>query len=338
MKLMSKDIGIDLGTSTTLVYVKGSGVVLNEPTVVAINDITGEVLAVGSAAKEMLGRTPDNIIAVKPLKGGVIANFYGTRMMLEEFISKAVKKGILSKPRVVICVPSGITDVEAMAVEQVANDAGAKEVYIMEEAMAAAIGAGIKVDSPEGSMIVDIGGGTTEVAVVSLGGIVASNAIRLAGDNLDHDIVEYIKDKYNVIIGENIAEEIKNTIGAAFSSMTEERMQVKGRNLSTGLPDTVVVTTSDIEKAMHRVLEEIVKTINLTLEKTPPELASDIMEKGIIICGGGAYIKNIDRYISDKVGIPVVIATNPLECVARGAGSALSNIEVLKKANKTRRR
>ena len=338
MKLMAKDIGIDLGTSTTLVYVKGSGVVLNEPTVVAINDITGEVLAVGGAAKEMLGRTPDNIVAVKPLKGGVIANFYGTRMMLEEFISKSVKKSMLTKPRVVICVPSGITDVEAMAVEQVAADAGAKEVYIMEEAMAAAIGAGIKVDSPEGSMIVDIGGGTTEVAVISLGGIVASNAIRLAGDNLDHDIIEYIKDKYNVIIGENIAEEIKNTIGAAFSSMTEERMQVKGRNLSTGLPDTITVTTSDIEKAMSRILEEIVKTINLTLEKTPPELASDIMEKGIIVCGGGAYIKNIDRYISDKVGIPVVIATNPLECVARGAGSALSNIEVLKKANKTRRR
>ncbi|MBQ8043349.1 MAG: rod shape-determining protein [Clostridia bacterium] len=338
MKLMAKDIGIDLGTSTTLVYVKGSGVVLNEPTVVAINDITGEVLAVGGAAKEMLGRTPDNIVAVKPLKGGVIANFYGTRMMLEEFISKAAKKSVLTKPRVVICVPSGITDVEAMAVEQVAADAGAKEVYIMEEAMAAAIGAGIKVDSPEGSMIVDIGGGTTEVAVISLGGIVASNAIRLAGDNLDHDIIEYIKDKYNVIIGENIAEEIKNTIGAAFSSMTEERMQVKGRNLSTGLPDTITVTTSDIEKAMSRILEEIVKTINLTLEKTPPELASDIMERGIIICGGGAYIKNIDRYISDKVGIPVLIATNPLECVARGAGSALSNIEVLKKANKTRRR
>ena len=338
MKLMAKDIGIDLGTSTTLVYVKGSGVVLNEPTVVAINDITGEVLAVGSVAKEMLGRTPDNIVAVKPLKGGVIANFYGTRMMLEEFISKATKKSMLSKPRVVICVPSGITDVEAMAVEQVANDAGAREVYIMEEAMAAAIGAGIKVDSPEGSMIVDIGGGTTEVAVISLGGIVASNAIRLAGDNLDYDIIEYVKDKYNVIIGENIAEEIKNTIGAAFSSMTEERMQVKGRNLSTGLPDTITVTTSDIEKAMSKILEEIVKTINLTLEKTPPELASDIMERGIIICGGGAYIKNIDRYISDKVGIPVLIATHPLECVARGAGSALSNIEVLKKANKTRRR
>ena len=338
MKFVAKDIGIDLGTSTTLVYVKGSGIVLNEPTVVAINDVTGEVLAVGSTAKEMLGRTPDNIVAVKPLKGGVIANFYGTRMMLEEFISKSVNKSIISKPRVVICIPSGITDVEERAVEEVAYNAGAKEVYVMEEAMAAAIGAGIKVDSPEGSMIVDIGGGTTEIAVISLGGIVASNAIRTAGDDLDHDIIEYIKDKYNVIIGDNIAEEIKNTIGAAFSSMTEERMQVKGRNLSTGLPDTITVCTSDIEKAMSRILEEIVKNINLTLEKTPPELASDIMERGIIICGGGAYIKNIDRYISNKVGIPVLIANNPLECVVRGAGSALSNIEVLKKSMKNKRR
>lgn len=338
MKLMAKDIGIDLGTSSTLVYVKGSGIVLNEPTVVAINDITGEVLAVGSAAKEMLGRTPENIVAVKPLRGGVIANFYGTRMMLEEFIKKAVNKSFFTKPRVVICVPSGITDVEEMAVEQVARDAGVKEVYIMEEAMAAAIGAGIKVDSPEGSMIVDIGGGTTEIAVISLGGIVASSAIRVAGDNLDKDIIEYIKEKYNVIIGDNIAEEIKNTIGAAYASMTEEKMQVKGRNLSTGLPDTITVGTSDIEEAMRKILEDIVKQINLTLEKTPPELASDIMEKGIIVSGGGAYIKNIDRYISDKIGIPVLIASNPLECVVRGAGSALSNIEVLKKSTRSRKR
>ena len=338
MKLMAKDIGIDLGTSTTLIYVKGSGIVLNEPTVVAINDVNGDVLAVGNSAKEMLGRTPDNILAVRPLRGGVIANFYGTRKMLEEFISKSTNKGLFTKPRVVICVPSGITDVEERAVEETAYLSGAKEVYVMEEAMAAAIGAGIKVDSPEGAMIVDIGGGITEVAVISLGGIVVSNAIRTAGDDLDHDIIEYIKDKFNVIIGDNIAEEIKNTIGAAFSSMTEERMQVKGRNLSTGLPDTITVSTSDIEVAMRRILEEIVKVINITLEKTPPELAADIMEKGIVICGGGAYIKNIDRYISNKIGIPVNITDNPLECVARGAGSALSNIEVLKRSIKSRRK
>lgn len=338
MKLVAKDIGIDLGTSTTLVYVKGLGIVLNEPTVVAINDITGEVLAVGKNAKEMLGRTPDNIVAVKPLKGGVIANFYGTKMMLEEFINKSIDKGFLTKPRVVVCVPSGITDVEERAVEEAAYLSGAKEVYVMEEAMAAAIGAGIKVDSAEGSIIVDIGGGTTEIAVISLGGIVVSNAIRLAGDDLDKDIIEYIKTKFNVIIGENVAEEIKNTIGAAFSSMTEEKMQVKGRNLSTGLPDIITVSTSDIENAMARTLEEIVKTINLTLEKTPPELASDIMEKGIVVSGGGAYIKNIDRFISDKIGIPAFIANNPLECVVNGAGSALANIEVLKKSTKNRRR
>lgn len=338
MKFVAKDIGIDLGTSTTLVYVKGAGIVLNEPTVVAINNITGEVLAVGTQAKEMLGRTPENIVAEKPLKGGVIANFYGTRMMLEEFINKCTNKSFFAKPRVVICVPSGITDVEERAVEETAYLSGAKEVYVMEEAMAAAIGAGIKVDSPEGTMIVDIGGGTTEIAVVSLGGIVVSNAIRTAGDDLDHDIIEYIKNKYDVIIGETMAEEIKNTIGAAFSSMTEEKMQVKGRNLSTGLPATITVSTSDIETAMKRIMEDIVKTINLTLEKTPPELAADIMEKGIVISGGGAYIKNIDRYISDKIGIPVLIANNPLECVARGAGQALSNIEVLKKSVKNRRR
>ena len=338
MKLMAKDIGIDLGTSTTQIYVKGEGIVLREPTVVAINDVTGDVLAVGNVAKEMLGRTPDNILAVKPLKGGVIANFYGTRMMLEEFIKKCTNKSMLSKPRVVICVPSGVTDVEERAVEETAYLSGAKEVYVMEEAMAAAIGAGIKVDSPEGAMIIDIGGGITEVAVISLGGIVISNAIRTAGDDLDKDIIEYVKNKFDVLIGDNIAEEIKNTIGAAFSSMTEERMQVKGRNLTTGLPDTITVTTSDIEAAMRRILEEIIKVINITLEKTPPELAADIMEKGIAVCGGGAYIKNIDRYISDRIGIPVYIANNPLECVARGVGSALSNIEVLKKSIKTRRK
>ncbi len=338
MKFVAKDIGIDLGTSTTLVYVKGAGIVLNEPTVVAINNITDEVLAVGNQAKEMLGRTPDNIVAVKPLKGGVIANFYGTKMMLEEFINKCTNKSMFAKPRVVICVPSGITDVEERAVEETAYLSGAKEVYVMEESMAAAIGAGIKVDSPEGAMVVDIGGGTTEVAVVSLGGIVVSNAIRTAGDDMDTYIIEYIKNKYDVIIGETIAEEIKNTIGAAFSSMTEEKIQVKGRNLTTGLPDTVTVSTSDIEEAMRGIMEEIVKLINLTLEKTPPELAADIMEKGIVVTGGGAYIKNIDRYISDKIGIPVVIANNPLECVARGAGQALSNIEVLKKSVKNRRR
>lgn len=286
----------------------------------------------------MLGRTPEGINAIKPLKGGVIANYYSTKQMLETFIDKAIDKSFLAKPRIVICVPSGITDVEERAVEEAAYSAGAKEVYLMEEAMASAIGAGIKIGTPEGSMIVDIGGGTTEIAVISLGGIVVSNAIRLAGEDIDKDIIDYIKDKYNIIIGEVAAEEIKNTIGAAFSAVTEEKMTVKGRNLSTGLPDTIIVTSADIEIAMKRVLEEIVKTINLTLEKTPPELAADIMEKGIVISGGGAYIKNIDRYINNVLQIPVVISENPIDCVVKGAGIALNNIDILKKSEKNKKR
>lgn len=338
MSILAKDIGIDLGTSFTRIYVKGKGIVLREPSVVAINGITSEVLAVGDVAKEMLGRTPDNILAVRPLKGGVIANFYGTRMMLEQFFSKVVERTIFSKPRVVVCVPSGVTDVEERAVEEVVYSSGAKEVYVMEEAMAAAIGAGLKVDGPEGAMIVDIGGGTTEVAVISLGGIVCSNSIRLAGEDIDKDIVEYIKNKKNVIIGEAAAEELKNTIGAAYSSMTEERMQVKGRELKAGLPATITVCTSEVQEAMQRVIEEILRTINETLERTPPELAADIMEKGIVLSGGGAYIKNIDRYINSIIGIPVHIADNPTDCVIRGTGIALNNIEVLKKAAKKRRK
>ncbi len=338
MSILAKDIGIDLGTSTTMVYVKGKGIVLREPSVVAINGITNEVLAVGDMAKEMLGRTPENILALKPLKGGVIANFYATKMMLEQFISKVTEKTIFSKPRVVVCVPSGVTDVEERAVEEVVYSSGAKEVYIMEELMAAAIGAGLKVDGPEGTMIVDIGGGTTEVAVISLGGIVSSSSVRLAGDDIDKDIVEYIKNRKNVIIGEAAAEELKNTIGAAYSSMTEEKMQVKGRELTTGLPATITVCTSEVQEAMQRIIEEILRTINETLERTPPELAADIMEKGIVLSGGGAFIKNIDRYITSIINIPVHIADNPLDCVIRGTGIALNNIEVLKKAAKKRRK
>ena len=338
MSILAKDIGIDLGTSFTRIYVKGRGIVLREPSVVAINGITNEVLAVGDMAKEMLGRTPDNILALRPLKGGVIANFYGTKMMLEQFFSKVVERTMFSKPRVVVCVPSGVTDVEERAVEEVVYSSGAKEVYVMEEAMAAAIGAGLKVDGPEGTMIVDIGGGTTEVAVISLGGIVCSRSVRLAGEDIDKDIVEYITNKKNVIIGEAAAEELKNTIGAAYSSMTEERMQIKGRELTTGLPATITVCTSEVQEAMQRIIEEILRTINETLERTPPELAADIMEKGIVLSGGGAYIKNIDRYINSIIGIPVHVADNPTDCVIRGTGIALNNIEVLKKATKKRRK
>ena len=338
MKLVAKDVCIDLGTSSTLIYVKNKDIVLNEPSVVAINNITDEILAVGNEAKEMLGRTPKSIAAIKPLKSGVIANYYGARKMLEYFMQKSVEQNMFNKPRIIISVPYGITDVEERAVEEVGYSVGAKEVYIMEETMAAAIGSGIKVDSPEGSMIVDIGGGTTEAAVISLGGIVVSNAIRLAGDDMNRDIVEYVKNKYNVLIGENVAEEVKNNIGAAFVSLTEEKMKVKGRNLETGLPDSVTITTSDTVVSLSRILEEIIKLINETLEKTPPELAADVMGKGIILSGGCAQIKKIDAFISSRLGIPVLIAEKPEEVVARGMGITLNNIDVLKKTVKNRRR
>ncbi len=336
MGFISKDIGIDLGTSNIRIHVRGKGIVLCEPTVVAINKITGEVLAVGNQAKEMLGRTPENIIALKPLKDGVIADFGATKMLIQTLISRVIPKSLFSKPRIVISIPSDITDVEERAVESVAYKAG-KDVYLMEEVMAAAIGAGIQVEQPEGSMIIDIGGGTSEMAVLSLGGIVVSNSIKVAGDKLDRDIVDYIKEKFNVIIGEGEAEEVKKQIGAATSAMTEEKVNIKGRNLSSGLPETITVTTEDIRLAMSDSLNEIMRTIKLTLEKTPPELASDIMAKGIVLSGACSQIKNLDRFISNETGMPVYIAESPSECVVRGVGMSLDSIEVLKKAVKTKK-
>ena len=337
MSIMSKDIGVDLGTSNVRVYVKGKGVVLCEPSVVAINKITDEVLAVGNAAKEMLGRTPDNIIAVKPLKDGVIADFESTRALMQNLISRVVQKSLFYRPRIVVSIPSGITDVEERAVEGVVYKSGAKEVYLMEEVMAAAIGSGLEVEKPEGAMIVDLGGGTSEMAVLSLGGIVVSNSVKIAGEKLDKDIVEYIKQKFNVIIGDGEAEEVKKQIGAATAAMTEDRMEVKGRNLLTGLPETITVTTEDINEAMKDSLNEILRIIKLTLEQTPPELASDIMERGITLSGGLSLLRNIDRLISDETGMPVFIADEPEKCVVKGVGMALDNIEVLKKATKTRK-
>ena len=286
MGIISKDIGIDLGTSNIRIHLKGRGVVLTEPSVVAINQITGEVLAVGNQAKEMIGRTPDNIIALKPLKDGVIADFESTRALIQNLISRVVQKSLFNRPRIVVSIPSEITDVEERAVEGVVYKSGAKEVYLMEEVMAAAIGSGLKVEKPEGSMIVDLGGGTSEMAVLSLGGIVVSNAIKIAGEKLDRDIIEYIKRTFNVIIGEGEAEEVKKQIGAATSAMTEDRMNVKGRNLISGLPETITVTTQDINEAMKDSLMEIIRVIKLTLEQTPPELASDIMANGIVLSGG----------------------------------------------------
>ena len=336
MKSMSREIGIDLGTSYTRISLIGRGLVLSEPTVVAINKITGEILAVGNQAKEMLGRTPDSIVAVRPLKDGIIADFEATRMLIQNLVYRVVPKSLFYKPKVVITIPSSITDVEERAVEGVGYKAGAKAVYLMEEVMAAAIGAGLQIERPEGSMIVDIGGGTSEMAVMSLGGIVTENSVKVAGDKLDKDIVEYIRTRFNVLIGETEAEEIKKQIGSASSAMTEERISVKGRNLSNGLPETVTVTTVDINEAMKDSLEIILKAIKTTLEKTPPELSSDVMSKGIVLCGGGALLKNIDRYINEQTGIPVFIAESPTECVARGVASALENIEVLKKSTKGR--
>ena len=337
MGIISKDIGIDLGTSNIRIHIKGRGVVITEPSVVAINQITGEVLAVGNQAKEMIGRTPDNIVALKPLKDGVIADFESTRALIQNLISRVVQKSLFYRPRIVVSIPSEITDVEERAVEGVVYKSGAKEVYLMEEVMAAAIGAGIKVEKPEGSMIVDLGGGTSEMAVLSLGGIVVSNSIKLAGEKLDKDIIEYIKQRFNVIIGEGEAEEVKIQIGAATSAMTEDRMNVKGRNLLSGLPETITVTTQDINDAMKDSLNEIIRIIKLTLEQTPPELASDIMENGIVLSGGLSFLKNIDMLISEETGMPVFIAENPDKCVIKGVGSALDNIEVLKKATKTKR-
>ena len=330
MSIISKDIGIDLGTSNIRLHVKGKGIVVEEPSVVAINKITGEILAVGNQAKEMIGRTPNNIVALKPLKDGVIADFEATRMLIQSLISRVVQKSLFSKPRVVVSIPSGITDVEERAAEGVAYKAGAKDVFLMEEVMASAIGAGIKVEKAEGAMIVDIGGGTSEMAVLSLGGIVVSNSIKIAGDKLDNDIVEFIKKKFNVAIGETTAEEIKMSIGSAYPSMTTEEMDVKGRDFSTGLPRTITVTSIQIEEAMKEVIMQIVDGIKMTLEKTPPELAADIMINGITLSGGGALIKNFDRLLALETGIPVNIAETPLDCVVKGAGKVLEDLDNLK--------
>lgn len=338
MGMMAKDIGIDLGTSNIRIYLKGKGVVLSEPSVVAINKITNEVLAVGTQAKEMVGRTPDNIIAVKPLKDGVIADFYATKVLVQNLVSKVTQKNLFYKPRILISIPSGITDVEERAAESVSYKAGAKSVYLIEEVMAAAIGSKLKVEQPEGTMIVDIGGGTSEMAVLSLGGIVASNSIRIAGEKLDVDIVNYIKNKYSVLIGIGEAEEVKKKIGAATKTMTDEKVSIKGRDLITGLPKTITVTSSDINEAISDSLYEILRVLRITLEQTPPELSADIMETGILLCGGVSLLKNLDRFISQHTGIPVYVADNPLECVIRGVGSTLENIEILKKIVKNRRR
>ena len=323
-----KDIGIDLGTANILVTLKGKGIVLKEPSVVAIDRRSGTILATGHEAKEMLGRTPDQIKAVRPLKDGVIADFTATQLMLKNILMKVCQRYNAGRPRVVVGVPSGITEVEERAVEEAVMQAGAREVYLIEEPMAAAIGASLEVAEPSGSIIVDIGGGTTEVAVISLGGIVLSHSLRIAGDELDEDIVNYIKREMNLAIGETTAEEIKQQIGCAMPLMTEMSMEIRGRDLTNGLPKNIVVTSKQIEEALKESINEIVESVKSTLEKTPPELASDIMEKGIVIAGGGALIQNIDKLLSIKTGMPVYIAEDPLECVVKGTGKTLEDFLV----------
>ena len=325
-----KDIGIDLGTANILVMLKGKGIILNEPSVVAIDRQTNEILATGHEAKEMLGRTPESIKAVRPLKDGVIADFTATQLLLKNIVSKVCQRYNAGRPRVVVGVPSGITEVEERAVEESVLRAGAKEVFLIEEPMAAAIGANLEVAEPSGNIIVDIGGGTTEVAVISLGGIVVSNSLRTAGDELDEDIVSYVKREMGLAIGETTAEEVKKEIGCATPLVTELSMQIKGRDLATGLPRDAIITSSQVEEAIRESIYEIVEVVKLTLEKTPPELASDIVEKGIVLAGGGALIKNLDKLISTATGMPVYIAENPLECVVRGTGKTLEDLERLK--------
>lgn len=331
MAIFAKDIGIDLGTANTLVHVKGKGIVVREPSVVAIDKTTNKVLAVGNAAKEMIGRTPGNIVAIRPMKDGVIADFDITQAMLRSFIKAVSSSGSIMKPRVVVCIPSGITEVEKRAVEEAVLQGGAREAYLMEEPMAASIGAGLPVEEPTGCMVVDIGGGTSEVAVISLGGIVTSRSVRVAGDALDSAIVAYIKKEYNLMIGDRTGEQIKLAIGSAYPEETEHTMEIRGRDLVTGLPKNITITQEEIRGALDEPITAIVDAIKFTLEKTPPELSADIMDRGIMLTGGGALIRGLDKLITRETGIPVFVAEDPLDCVALGTGKVLEEIETLKK-------
>ncbi len=331
-QFFSKDMGIDLGTANTLVYVRGRGIVVREPSVVAIQEDTRQVLAVGQEAKQMIGRTPGNIIAIRPLKDGVIADFDVTQSMLKYFIRRAYpKKSLFFQPRVVVGVPSGVTEVEKRAVEEAALQAGAKEAYLIEEPMAAAIGAGLPVEEPTGSMVVDIGGGTTEIAIISLGGIVTSKSIRIGGDELDEAIIQYIKKEYSLMIGERTSEEIKLKIGSAYPKGKEGKLAIRGRDLVSGLPKTLEISSTEIMDALHEPVNAIVDAIKYTLEKTPPELASDIMEFGIMLTGGGALLDGLDRLVRRETGMPVKIAEEPLDCVALGTGKTIEEIETLRR-------
>ncbi len=328
---LGRDMAVDLGTANTLVYVRGRGIVLNEPSVVAVNVRDGRPLSVGAEAKRMIGRTPNHIQAIRPLKDGVIADFEICEKMLRYFIQKIHQHRRFARPRMVICVPSGITGVEQRAVQEAAEFAGAKKpAYIIEEPMAAAIGAGLPVHEPTGNMVVDIGGGTTEVAVISLGGIVTSQSIRIGGDELDHSIIQFIKKEYSLALGERTAEEIKIALGTACPLADEVHAEIRGRDLITGLPKTIVTSTEEIRGALEEPLSAIVDSVKVTLDKTPPELAADIMEQGIVLTGGGALLHGLDARLSNETGMPIVIARNPLHSVAIGAGQCLEEFDALK--------
>ena len=331
--MFGQDIGIDLGTATVIAYVKGKGIVLREPSVVAVNNVTGEVLAVGHEARRMLGRTPGNIVATRPLRDGVISDYTVTEKMLKYFISKICGRFFFA-PRIMICIPSQVTEVEKKAVIDAASNAGARKVYLIEEPIAAAIGAGIDISKPSGNMIVDIGGGTTDIAVISLGGSVVSSSIKVAGDKFDEYIVKYIKKRHNVMIGERTAEELKQQIGCVFPKIQDMEMDVRGRDLVTGLPKTITIYSSEMMEALEEPAMLIVDAVHAVLEKTPPELAADISDKGIYMTGGGCLIDGLDRLLQDKTGINVMIAEDAISCVAKGTGKALDNLDSMDRMRK----
>jgi rod shape-determining protein MreB len=329
--LLGRDMAVDLGTANTLVYVRGRGIVLNEPSVVAINTINNAILAVGTEAKRMIGRTPSHIRAVRPLKDGVIADFDVTEKMLRYFVQKVHHRRVFAKPRVVVCVPSGITGVEHRAVIEAAYSAGARQSFIIEEPMAAAIGAGLPIHEPSGNMVVDIGGGTTEVAVISLGGIVTSSSIRVGGDELDEAIIQHVKKEYSVALGERTSEAIKLAIGSAFPTADDLVAEIKGRDLVSGLPKTIHITAEEVRRAIEEPVNAIIDSVKNTLDRCPPELAADIMDKGIVLTGGGALLKGIDERLKHETGMPIHVAENPLSCVAIGSGKCLEEFEILKR-------
>ncbi|MDD5662603.1 MAG: rod shape-determining protein [Candidatus Omnitrophica bacterium] len=331
LDLASNDIGIDLGTATTLVYVKGEGVVLCEPSVVAVERGTSHVLAVGEEAKRMLGRTPGNIVAIRPMRDGVITNFEVTEAMLRHFIRKVRHRRFQIRPRIVIAIPSGITEVERRAVKESAERAGARDVFLIEEPVAAAIGVGLPIQEPVGNMIIDVGGGTTEIAVISLAGIVFSKSIRIGGDEMNDAIVEYLKKTYNLMVGERTSEDIKIKIGSAYPLEEEMSLEVKGRDLIAGLPKTVTVTSEEIRESLQEPLRAILEVTKISLERTPPELAADLIEHGIVMAGGGSLLKGLDKLISEETGLPVHVADDPVTAVANGTGKVLNEIKYLKK-------